>query len=171
MQRGEYGQAYTSFTNTLKGYSSKTTNSQKLVTQGENLEQATYSDWQSTMELGNHPIATKQKVTNQRIKDGPKRRRTGNVKTDLACTGRERLNNPRIRKLRTQHMRIAKFAVEASRREGASVFICPVRRAGQSLSGEVALISRKVIQPRRHTTAVVLKSPESRVKAQAANMN
>ena len=40
-------------------------------------------------------IATKPKVTNKKIKDGPKRKRTGNGKTDLACTGRERLENPK----------------------------------------------------------------------------
>ena len=40
-------------------------------------------------------IATKSKVTNKRIKDGPNRRRTGNVTKDLACTGRERLDNPK----------------------------------------------------------------------------
>ena len=35
------------------------------------------------------------KVRNKKIKDGFTRNRTGNVETDLACTGRARLNNPK----------------------------------------------------------------------------
>ena len=120
-------------------------------------------DWQSTLKFGNHLIATKPKVRNNKIKDGPKRKRTGNVKTDLACTGRERLENLRIWNQRT-NMRIVKFAAGASRKEGASTFICQQLHAGKSLSGEIALISRRAVRPRSQTTVVVLQSPVNRIK-------
>ena len=65
-------------------------------------------------------------------------------------------------------MRIVKFVAEALKREKVSKYICQKLLAGQPLSGETADISRIVVQPRNHTTVVVLLNQKLRIKAQVS---
>ena len=52
---------------------------------------------------GSHKIATNKKSEEEKLKDGSKRKRTGNVTTDLACKGRERTNNPKAKETIKQY--------------------------------------------------------------------